>query len=161
MKEEIEKGAQLSECRTWRYVLWRIWDPTKDPVNFYGLNPSTADETTDDATIRRCVGFAKLWGYGGIYMLNLFAFRATQPADMKAAADPVGPDNDRLLRAYHNTSARSVACWGTHGTFQNRDKVVTELLGDLYCLGTTKDGHPKHPLRLRADTPLQPFRKDA
>jgi hypothetical protein len=128
-----------------------------------GLNPSTADEETDDHTIRRCIGFAKSWGYGGIYMLNLFAFRATQPADMKKAEDPVGPDNDNLLAAYQITTAKTVACWGTHGSYLGRDKSVTSFMGALYCLGTTRDGHPKHPLRLRADTKLQSYfgRKDS
>lgn len=155
----MDKGAIFSTCRTWRYVLWRLWDNSKGYVNFYGLNPSTADEKTDDHTIRRCIGFAKLWGYGGIYMLNLFAFRATQPADMREAKDPVGSNNDNLLVVYHRTAQLSVACWGTNGTFQGRDKVVTALLDDLYCLGTTKDGHPKHPLRLRADTELRPYKR--
>jgi hypothetical protein len=154
----MDKGAQLSPCRTWRYVLWRIWDPSLPIVTFVGLNPSTADETVDDHTIRRCIGFAKTWGYGGIYMINLFAFRATKPADLKKAADPIGPDNDRILRAYHETSDRTVACWGNDGVFMGRDRVVIALLGDVYCLGTTKGGHPRHPARLRTDTKPQLLR---
>ena len=88
----MEKGARFSESRTHRYALWRIWEKGAPMVMFVGLNPSTADETQDDPTIRRCIDFAKRWGYGGLYMLNIFAFRATNPKDMKAAADPVGPD---------------------------------------------------------------------
>lgn len=151
----MDKGAQLSPCRTWRYVLWRIWDPSLPVLAFAGLNPSTADEKVDDATIRRCIRFAKDWGYGGICMINLFAFRATKPADLKKAADPIGPDNDRILLAYHETSDRTVACWGNDGVFMNRNESVSVLLGGLYCLGTTQGGHPRHPLRLRADTKLQ------
>src|SRR4051812_29172166 len=77
-------GAELSPCRRYRYELWRKWDEG-EVCCFIGLNPSTADETTDDATIRKCRKYAKRWGFAGMLMLNVFAFRATNPADMKAA----------------------------------------------------------------------------
>lgn len=155
----MDKGAHLSPCRTWRYILWRIWDPSLPIIMFVGLNPSTADETEDDATIRRCVRFAKDWGYGGIYMVNLFAFRATKPADLKKSLAPVGPSNDWALATYSKDASRTVACWGAHGSFLRRDKAVALILSDLYCLGTTRGGQPKHPLRLRSDTKLREFKE--
>jgi hypothetical protein len=149
--------ADFSPCRTWRYSLHRIWDENKDLVAFIGLNPSTADETQDDPTVRRCCGFVKKWGFGGLVMLNLFAFRATDPKQMKAAADPVGPKNDEALVCY--TKNRLVVCaWGCNGLFRDRHRKVLDLLGGrrkLLCLELTKDHLPKHPLYLRAD--LVPF----
>ena len=149
------KGAQFSDCRKYRYVLWRIWDEHKDCVVFIGLNPSTANEIEDDPTIRRCIGYAKDWGFGGLYMLNLFAFRATNPKELKRASFPIGFTNNRNLIIYSDLRL-TVACWGTQGTFMNRDKGVIELLGreKLSCLGITKEGHPKHPLYLRRDAKL-------
>lgn len=163
-------GAQFSECRTYRYALWRRWNADDSDVGFIGLNPSTADEAKDDPTIRRCIGFAKAWGYGGVVMLNLFAFRATEPADMKVATDPVGPMNDHILREYAEVCGRLIAAWGVHGEFQRRDLWVARLnrvgigrktpyVGDLFeCLGTTKDGFPRHPLYVRADAERKTYR---
>lgn len=118
------------------------------------LNPSTADATSDDPTIRRCTGFARARGFGGLRVLNLFALRCTDPAEMKGAPDPVGPQNDVFLR---NAFARSVsegspviAAWGVHGIHLLRDDAVRALAAEcgvkLMCLGATKDGHPRHPL---------------
>lgn len=120
---------------------------------FIGLNPSTADEKKDDPTIRRCVGFAKSWGFGGIYMLNLFAYRATKPEELKKVTDPIGPENDKFLKYYHSPEGLNIACWGTRGALMNRSETVIELLGinNLSCLGITKEGCPKHPLYLRRD----------
>ena len=97
--ERISKGARFSVDRKYRYALWRHWNGNKERnyVAFVGLNPSTADEKTDDPTIRRCMGFARSWGFNGIWMINAFAFRATKPKDMKAAIDPIGPDNDYAI----------------------------------------------------------------
>ena len=122
---------------------------------FVGLNPSTADETQDDPTIRRCIAFAKAWGYGGVCMTNLFAYRATLPEVMKATSDPVGPDNDEYLRALAADAGVVVAAWGANGTHKGRDAEVRKLLPELHCLALTKDGHPGHPLYLRKT--LTPF----
>lgn len=146
-----ETGAQFSECRTWRYALRRTWDAEKSHVMFVGLNPSTADETKNDPTVRRCMGYAKRWGYGGIYMLNIFAFRATNPRALKKCPDPVGPENYRFLQMYHDVAGMTVACWGAHGAFKRQGEFVATMLDDLYCLDVTLEGHPKHPLYLRAD----------
>jgi hypothetical protein len=148
-------SAAFSPCRTYRYALWREWNdgPT---VTFIGLNPSTADETKDDPTIRRCVGFAKSWGFGGLIMANLFALRATDPTEMLRHPEPVGPDNDAWLRGLAGRSGKVIAAWGVHGTHRKRDKAVLQMLGDkLHALALTKAGLPKHPLYLRAD--LTPF----
>jgi hypothetical protein len=119
-------SAVFSPDETWRYELRRVWDPTRPSMAFVGLNPSTADARHDDPTVRRCINFAKRWGFGGLIMLNAFAFRAADPREMMAAADPVGPDND---------SAQ-----------------VTPLLGELWALGKTKGDEPLHPLYVRGDT---------
>lgn len=138
----------FSPCRTYRYTLWREWIGGEGYAMFVGLNPSTADETQDDPTIRRCIAFAKAWGYSGLCMTNLFAYRATLPENMKAAADPVGPENDAHLMAMADSAGVIVAAWGVHGAHQGRDAAVLRLLPDLYCLALTKDGHPGHPLYL-------------
>src|SRR4028119_2392792 len=93
------RGAIFDPTRTYRYALWRTWDAARPPVAFVLLNPSTADARRDDPTIRRCANFARTWGFGGLEVVNLFAFRATHPTDLKCAADPVGPQNDVHLHA--------------------------------------------------------------
>ena len=147
-------GASFSPCRTYRYALWRNWGGLLPGANgyamFVGLNPSTADETEDDPTIRRCIGFAKAWGYAGLCMTNLFAFRATDPRVMKAATDPVGEDNDWTLQITAETAGVVVAAWGAHGTHMGRADAVRRMLPSLHYLRLTKDGHPGHPLYLPA-----------
>jgi hypothetical protein len=118
---------------------------------FVGLNPSTADETEDDPTIRRCIDFAKGWGYGALCMVNLFAYRATDRAIMKAQHNPVGADNDRWLLESAEHAGIVVAAWGSDGTHMGRGQAVRKLLaGRLSCLGVTKNGQPRHPLYLKA-----------
>ena len=151
-------GATFSECRTWRYQLWRIWNQNKTLMNVIGLNPSTADETKDDPTIRRCIGFAKAWGYSGLYMTNLFAFRATLPSDMKRAVDPIGPENDRWIRETAEKCGLVVAAWGVHGSFQKRDAVICEMIPNLHVFRlTAKTRVPEHPLYLPGDLQSTPL----
>lgn len=149
-------GAAFSECRKYRYSLWRRWGESTMAA-FIGLNPSTADETQDDPTIRRCIAFAKRWNCGGLVMLNLFAFRATDPNEMKRETDPVGPLNDKAIRVVTHLCSPVVCCWGAHGGHHNRSSVVLGIVGRLNTkhLGLTKAGQPKHPLYLAADTELQ------
>lgn len=153
------KGATFSSDRVFRYRLWRQWGPGPTFV-VIGLNPSTADETQDDATIRRCIGFAKREGCGRLEMLNLFALRSTQPEVLYRASDPVGPDNDDTLAGVCLTATIVVAAWGAEKIAQARAVAVRELL-DAYgaptpsCFGRTAGGSPKHPLYLRADTPIE------
>jgi hypothetical protein len=113
------------------------------------LNPSTADEHSDDPTLRRCIGFARQWGLGGLNVVNLYAFRATKPADLWLAADPVGPENDRYLASAAATDELIVAAWGTHAK-RERIQQVLALPGfdRLSCLQITKRGYPSHPLFL-------------
>lgn len=152
------KKAQFSACRTWRYTLSRWWGTLEQKrIAFIGLNPSTADESKDDPTIRRCIGYAKAWGYGGLHMLNLFAFRATDPKKMKLAADPIGPDNDLYIKRIAGITQVVVAAWGGNATFlPSRSEEIVDLIGErLTCLGKTKGGHPKHPLYLKRAAALE------
>lgn len=141
-------SAIFSMDRRYRYVLSRQWGDTGRTIAFIGLNPSTADEKQDDPTIRRCIGYAKDWGFGGLRMLNLFAFRATDPAVMKAEPLPVGCDNDWHLLDSVNHCDLIVAAWGAHGVHQGRGDAVRQMLPRLHYLRLTKDGHPGHPLYL-------------
>lgn len=143
------RGAEFSPCRRYRYALFRGWQPNNGYVMFVGLNPSTADETIDDPTTRRCIAFAKAWGYGALLLANLFAYRATDPEEMLSVDDPVGPDCDHFLIQSASEASLVVAAWGTHGGFRNRDHHVKRLLGDkLHFLRLTKGGQPSHPLYL-------------
>lgn len=153
----LAADATFSGCRRYRYVLERHWDDALPAVLFIGLNPSTADEQADDPTVRRCVRFAQDWGYGSLLLANLFALRSTDPKGLLDAADPVGRWNDRWLKRLESRASLSVAAWGVHGTLRDRDRTVAARLVNLHCLGTTKDGHPRHPLYLRADTQPRPF----
>jgi len=94
----MKTDAKFSTCRKYRYALWRIWDDSKPYAMIVGLNPSTADETKNDPTISRCINFSKDWGYGGLCMANLFAFRATKPSVLMSSNDPVGSANDDWLK---------------------------------------------------------------
>lgn len=153
--ETTRCGAVFSDCRAYRYSLWREWDRDARQLVVVGLNPSTADETQDDPTIRRCIGFAKREGCGKLVMLNLFAFRATRPKDMLAALDPVGAHNDAMLRSYADDPRTAVvlAAWGNHGS-PERVAEVRALFPLLYCLGRNASGSPKHPLYVRGDAPV-------
>jgi len=153
------RGAHLSTCRTYRYALWRIWDRSAPYAMFVCLNPSTADETQDDPTVLRCIGFAKSWGFGGIQMTKLFAFRATEPRVMMAAPDPVGVDNDEWLQELARDAGVIVGAWGNLGSFMNRSQHVLNLLPAISYLKMNNTGHPAPPLYLKAD--LRPIRMHA
>ena len=112
------------------------------------LNPSTATEAANDPTIERCERRSRAMGFGALDVVNLFAFRATRPADLHAAADPVGPDCDRVLLEAAGQAGLIVAGWGVHGARGGRDRQVAQMLTGfaVACLGTTKAGQPRHPL---------------
>lgn len=153
----MQRGADFSPCGRYRYRLWRQWGEGSRVV-FVGLNPSTADASRDDPTIRRCIGFAQRWGHARFDIVNLFAFRATQPVDLRAALEPEGPDNLKAIRHAVNVSSAVIACWGHMGGWRDQDRRVLPLLpDDTRCLGTTKGGHPRHPLFVRYGTPLVPL----
>jgi hypothetical protein len=155
--------ALISPCGLYRYWLSREWDADLPRACWVLLNPSTADAVEDDPTIRRCVSFARGWGCGSIVVVNLFALRATDPRQLKQAIDPVGPENDGTI--FHQAYGRMiVAGWGAHGGLHGRDRKVMELLKGAHqrpmCLGTTKDGSPRHPLYVASATNLQPFGRE-
>ena len=121
------------------------------------LNPTTADPEKDNPTIRRCIGFAKKWGYKKLEVVNLFALCTTEPEILSQAADPVGPENNMWLKKSSSSAGIVVAAWGEQGKRLQRDKKVMQLLSgiDLHCLGNTKQGYPRHPLYVSADTKPQ------
>lgn len=158
----VTKTATLSQCGQFRYMLSRIWCPDRPVLRWIMLNPSTADADRDDPTIRRCVSFAKQWEYGGIVVLNLFAFRATNPKLLKTVTDPVGPENDDTIRIESNNST-VVAAWGNGGVYLGRDRIVMNYLlangrVNVFCLGTTATASPLHPLYVPDATKLKPYR---
>lgn len=150
----LKRDASLSKCRKYRFALWRTWDESKPYAMIIGLNPSTADETKDDRTLIRCVDFAKSWGYGGLCMANLFAYRATDPNDMINAKEPIGAGNDEWLVNLAKEAGVVVAAWGNDGTFLGRSQKVIKLLPNLQYLKMNKSGEPAHPLYLKST--LQP-----
>ncbi|MFV8818809.1 DUF1643 domain-containing protein [Haliea sp. E17] len=150
-------GAAFSRCRHYRYALWRTWDARRPYAMIIGLNPSTADATHNDPTVTRCIGFARDWGYGGLYVLNLFAFRATLPADLKREPRPVGPANTRWLKKIGRDAGIVVAAWGNDGQHLNRASAVRALFPDLYCIKMNRSGEPAHPLYLQRGLPPQPI----
>jgi hypothetical protein len=151
-------SAVLSACGRYRYLLTRGEEPR---LAFVMLNPSTADETQDDPTIRRCLSFAQREGAKGIEVANLYAMRSTDPRELVRALDPVGPENDEHLRDLTFRHRMILCAWGgMAGPARVRD--VLNILSDgfeplIYCLGKTKHGQPRHPLYLRADTALERF----
>lgn len=151
-----ESWAVFSPCRTWRYALLRKLEIKNGIDNgtiaFVGLNPSTADEKTNDPTVRRCITYATDWGFGAFIMLNLFAFRATDPKDMKAAADPVGPDNNGALSMITSKADMVIVAWGNDGAYRDRSAEVMQHVisrRPVYHLGLNSSGEPKHPLYLK------------
>ncbi len=153
---QVVSTASFSADRLYRYELWRRWGDGPYAL-FIGLNPSTADELNDDPTIRRCIAFAKSWGYSALCMSNLFAYRATQPKDMMKITDPVGEENDRYLRTLSVDAGVVVAAWGKDGCHLKRDMKVKELIPNLHCLKLNKDGSPAHPLYLKGNLRPIPF----
>ena len=147
----MTKDAEISKCGCYRYALWRVWSEDVSCAMFVGLNPSIADAEDDDPTLRRCVSYARSWGYGGVCIGNLFAYRATDPNELYEVLDPVGPENDKWLEQLAQAAGITVAAWGNKGQYMKRDRQAMLRLGDLHCLGVTKQGHPKHPLYLRKD----------
>lgn len=149
-------GAVFSDCRKYRYCLWRIWDEEKPLVGFIGLNPSTANETEPDPTITRVIGFAKDWGYGGVYMLNLFALVSKNPEDLLTAEDPLG-DNDGWIEKITPMCDKVIFAWGAFKEAKARAEQVIRAIPNGYALIVNSDGSPRHPLYVRADTKPSPY----
>lgn len=160
-KSEMQKGADISSCGKYRYSLWRIWSSDKPHALFIMLNPSTADASEDDATIRRCIGFTREWGYGGLYVANLFALRSTDPAALRHFIDPVGLKNDQYIKELAQGAGVIVLAWGNHGEYKRRADEVLNILYRLKAVrlkvhhfGLTNQFQPKHPLYLPKDAGL-------
>ena len=151
-------GANFSKDLRYRYLLWRKWNVDLPMINFIGLNPSTANATDDDPTMRRCISFAKEWGYGGFYMTNLFAYRTPYPTDLLKAKNPVGKENDKWIKKIYKKVDKVVLAWGTKGNFLGRDNQILNKVQDkAFCLGYTKEGFPRHPLYVKSGTTLKKF----
>lgn len=167
MLEGVQGKACFSECEQYRFWLSRVWDtrfPEPRMVAFIGLNPSCADADVDDRTVRKCQTLARSWGYDGMYMLNLFPYRATNPADMRehylpdvqtvadAIVISVSVDtNYQHILDVAGKIDKLVCAWGTNGSFLKADRCLLKRLNGhaLYHLGLTKHGHPRHPLYLK------------
>lgn len=150
--DAIWSKATYSNCENYRYSLIRIWDETAQRVNFVMLNPSKADEIKNDPTVARCEARARYLGFGAFQVTNIFAWRDTDPHQMRRAPAPVGPDNDDVLVQAALWADQVIAAWGVHGAHNARGKQVETLLRgaeiSLCHLGLSKEGHPRHPLYL-------------
>ena len=153
----INKSAVFSPCRKYRYSLTRAWNLTGNYVLFIGLNPSIADELIDDPTLKRCINFAKDWGYGGLIMVNLFAYVSTHPSDLKNTKLPIGKENDKHILKNHQKSQLTVIAWGNDGYLYERDKEVLAIIDSPMCLNINKSGQPAHPLYQKKDQELINF----
>jgi hypothetical protein len=163
-KQPYHSGATISDCGKYRYHLWRIWDDELPILAFVMLNPSTADAKQDDPTIRKCIGFAKRDGYGGISIRNVFAWRATDPSELTKVDDPFGPKNPITIQELETiqTPSKIIVAWGNRIYTQHRNHKLhiayrwaagVALMGHAYCLGINQNGDPKHPLYLPNTTP--------
>lgn len=153
----MKKDAVIDPTGLYRYSLCREWNTNTPRVAFIMLNPSCADATTDDPTLRRCISFAQSWGYGSLEVVNLFAYRTSKPVELKNVTDPVGKENDRYLKEVVERADKIIVAWGNPGILNNRYKDVLNMLTglsgiQLYYLGTTKKGHPYHPLYVKGNT---------
>ncbi|QXT40192.1 DUF1643 domain-containing protein [Gymnodinialimonas ceratoperidinii] len=150
VKGDAASVAVYSDCERYRYALTRVWDPEGERALFIMLNPSTATEVQNDPTVERCERRARALGFGSFRVLNIFAYRATDPRDMRRADDPVGPENDAAILEGLEWADRVICAWGTHGEHLGRGPEVAALLRGtgrpLLHLGLSKAGHPKHPL---------------
>ena len=156
-KQNETRTAVFSDCRTWRYRLAQIWDESKEPLYWLMLNPSTADELKNDPTVERCERRARMWDYGGSVVFNIFAYRATDPKDMRAAADPVGPENNKWIRelAAMSNEVTVIGGWGEHGKHMDRGQAIRDIFkaenGRLQALKINASGNPAHPLYIGYD----------
>jgi hypothetical protein len=156
-------GADFSECRKYRYTLWRIWDK-KPTLGFIMLNPSTADETVNDPTVERCERRARMWGYGGLFVTNIFALRSTDPKALYECEDPIGPDNDKAILTCARQAGMVVCAWGNHGKLLQRGAKVKQVLLDNgidlhYLKLSATTGEPGHPLYLAMALQPKPWKE--
>lgn len=157
----LENDAVISDCERYRYLLRRTWNHGQPRALLVMLNPSTADASKDDATIRSCVRLLSDRGYGSMEVVNCFAWRATKPKELIDCDDPVGPKNDSVIEAAINRCDVAVCAWGAFPMAENRRPAIVSAIRRrrpaVYCFGKTKAGAPKHPLYIKTGTPLQTF----
>ena len=150
IKGDAASTAIYSDCERYRYALTRIWDANGTAVHFVMLNPSTATEVQNDPTVERCERRARALGHGAFRVTNIFAWRDTDPRNMRAAKEPIGPANDATILEGLDWADKTICAWGTHGEHRSRGSEVEAFLRatgtPLYHLGLSKAGHPKHPL---------------
>ena len=158
-----ENDAVISDCGKYRYLLRRVWDHTKPRALLIMLNPSTADARQDDATIRSCVRLLGGLGYGSTEVVNLMAWRATDPKDLPPKpSDAMGSDNPRTIEAAIHRCDVAICAWGAHPYAERFKGAVLDMISlyrpVAYCFGKTKAGAPKHPLYIKSGTPLETYR---
>ena len=146
-------GADISSDNKYRYSLWRIWDKNKPIILFIMLNPSTADAVNNDKTMTRVKNFAESWGYGGVYVGNLYAFRSTDPKGLKETDDPIGPENIANVQSLVGLTDKVVYAWGNE---HKEPEWLRELVDTPYCIDISKKGNiPNHPLCLKKKLELK------
>jgi len=153
----MKKDAIISEDGKYRYSLSRIWDESKPYVLFICLNPSRANEIDDDPTLKKCIAYAKKWGYGGVKIGNLFAFRTPYPKEMFKEKYPIGPKNDYWIDRLCSKAGCVVAAWGEHGVYRERGNEVLSKLSSPNYLTLLKNGQPGHPLYKKTGLKPKPF----
>jgi hypothetical protein len=152
-----DNGAEFSDERKYRYCLWRIWDKSKPLIAFVGLNPSTASESKDDPTIRRVKRFASDWGYGGVYMLNLFPYVTAYPEELERIWVTMDGDNLAWIKKISDKCDKIIFAWGNFPEAQVRGKEIAQMIPNAYALAINRNGSPKHPLYVKADTKPVPY----
>ena len=153
----IKKSAIFSPCKAYRYSLTRAWNLSQKSILFIGLNPSTADENHNDPTLRRCMYYAFKWGFGGLVMVNLFAYRATLPTELKKSKFPLGKENNQFIINAQKEAGMVLAAWGNDGGLLNRDKEVLKIITNPMCLKINKTGQPAHPLYQKKSATPKPY----
>ena len=157
----VENDAVISECGRYRYLLRRTWDHTKPRALLVMLNPSTADAKQDDATIRSCVRLLSGHGYGSMEVVNVYAYRATDPGELEKQDDPFGPRNESTVQAAVHRCDVVICAWGAYPPARQHASTIINAVRAhrpaTYCFGRTKSGAPKHPLYIKSGTPLEVF----
>jgi len=154
----LESSAIFSPDRIYRYSLTRVWDRDRPCICFVMLNPSAADDTINDPTIRRCIGFSNDWGCGSIVVVNLFAYRTHDPRVLATVQDPFGAENEKHITEAVASCSLTMAAWGVHGHAHESACRLLSRLPDPYCLGVTKHGAPRHPLYVDGAAKPTPYR---
>ena len=160
-RDSLKKDATIDVTEQYRYTLLREWDSNAPRVAFVMLNPSTGDAQIDDNTINRCINFARSWEYGSIEVVNLFGYRSKNFDYIKGVSNPIGNENNEFISTVVNRASIVVAAWGDNGTYLSRDLEVIALISevkDVYCLGITSKGNPRHPLYLDSSTMLEMYK---